>query len=355
MKLLPAEIDALKSLVETKYISVQKHPDAELYIYNYTQKCQYERLWNSTTKMCRGLILDNEYNIIARPFQKFFNLEEHKPEEIPNLPFEAYDKLDGSLGIMYWIDDTPYIATRGSFTSEQAFHATKILHTEYKQRIPFFDYSERFTHTMLFEIIYPENRIVVDYAKTDDLFFLAYIDNRDGSKCKTSMEYLDKLGFRRARCFNGIKYLTELRENETINKEGFVLYFQNGFMCKVKFAEYVRLHRIVTQCSNLTIWEHLKDSKPINELIERVPDEFYGWVKHTMDELSKQYNEIESECQLIFSNLDYGRSRREYAEYFNEQSYPGILFRMLDEKDYSADIYKLIKPKFNKPFKIEVE
>jgi RNA ligase len=352
MKLLPAEIDALKSLVETKYISVQKHPDAELYIYNYTQKCQYERLWNSTTKMCRGLILDNEYNVIARPFPKFFNLEEHKPEEIPNLPFEVFDKLDGSLGILYWLNCRPHIATRGSFTSEQAIRGTKILRKTLENII----FSQDQSVTYLFEIIYPENRIVCDYGKKEELVLLDIISKETGISVRNS--YPSNIPpFRSALKLNSelSKDLENLKGLEGDNREGFVVRFSNDFRVKVKFEEYKRLHRIVTQCSNLTIWEHLKDSKPINELIERVPDEFYGWVKHTMDELSKQYNEIESECQLIFSNLDYGRSRREYAEYFNEQSYPGILFRMLDEKDYSADIYKLIKPKFNKPFKIEVE
>jgi len=349
MKLLPAEIDALKSLVETKYISVQKHPDAELYIYNYTQKCQYERLWNSTTKMCRGLILDNEYNVIARPFPKFFNLEEHKPEEIPNLPFDVMEKIDGSLGILYNLNNNLYIATRGSFTSEQAVYATKLLNTKYNSSIDMLKIiSEELT--VLFEIIYPGNRIVCDYGQKEELVMLTTIKKNTGTDCGLYAADIPLVKY-----YDGINDISALKSLEEENKEGFVIRFSNDFRVKVKFEEYKRLHRIVTQCSNLTIWEHLKDSKPINELIERVPDEFYGWVKHTMDELSKQYNEIESECQLIFSNLDYGRSRREYAEYFNEQSYPGILFRMLDEKDYSADIYKLIKPKFNKPFKIEVE
>ena len=90
------DINKLNELVNQKYVSVQKHPEADLYIYNYTQNAQYEGFWNQITLMCRGLILDGQGNIIARPFPKFFNLEEHQPEEIPKENFEVFEKMDGS-------------------------------------------------------------------------------------------------------------------------------------------------------------------------------------------------------------------------------------------------------------------
>ena len=91
-----------RKLIDEKYIYVRKHPDAELYIYNYSPKTQYDRKWNEITMICRGLIRD-EKQIIARPFNKFFNIEQHEPEEITNEEFEVYEKLDGSLGILYWL------------------------------------------------------------------------------------------------------------------------------------------------------------------------------------------------------------------------------------------------------------
>ena len=49
--------------IDKKYIRVNKHPDLDLYIYNYTQSAQFERHWNEWTMMCRGLVLDGEGNI----------------------------------------------------------------------------------------------------------------------------------------------------------------------------------------------------------------------------------------------------------------------------------------------------
>ena len=67
--------ELLKSMLEQKLVLVQKHPDTDLFIYNYSPLVQYQKLWNEITLMTRGLILDKEMNIVARPFKKFFNLE----------------------------------------------------------------------------------------------------------------------------------------------------------------------------------------------------------------------------------------------------------------------------------------
>lgn len=88
----------LQKLIDEKYISVQKHPTEDLYIYNYTQKAQFDRMWNETTMACRGLIMNGKGGIIARPFNKFFNYGEYQGE-IPSGEFEITEKMDGSLGL----------------------------------------------------------------------------------------------------------------------------------------------------------------------------------------------------------------------------------------------------------------
>lgn len=175
----------LQQMINEKLVSVQKHPEADLFIYNYTPKVQYEKIWNEVTLITRGLILDSEMKYVSRPFGKFFNLEELQPNEIPDLPFDVYEKMDGSLGILYWFNDKPYIATRGSFVSEQSQHATQLLHSKYSHIFDKLDKSS----TYVFEIIYPQNKIVVDYGEMDDLVLLTVIDNQTG------VERIDNIGF----------------------------------------------------------------------------------------------------------------------------------------------------------------
>ena len=279
-------------------------------------------------------------NVVARCFKKFFNIEEHKPEDIPNLPFEVFEKVDGSLGILYWINDLPYIATRGSFESDQAKHATELLHRKYKS---IFDKIDR-TKTYLFEILYSENRIVCNYGDFDDLILLTIIDNETGN------ESIKDIGFPIVKKYDGINDLSILKSLEEDNKEGFVVRFKNGFRVKVKFAEYVRLHRIITGVSNIAVWEYLRDDKSFDELLEKVPDEFYKWLKYTQNELTGKFDEILSECKSVFKEFE---TRKETALYFQTQKYPSVLFAMLDGKTPNMIIWKMIRPKFQKAFKVD--
>jgi RNA ligase len=331
-------LSALTSLIEAGYITVQKHPSAPLFIYNYTPKTQFERFWNELTLACRGLILDKNQHIVARGFPKFFNWEELTSSDIPNLPFEVYEKMDGSLGILYWLDNQAFIATRGSFNSDQSIRATRILQEQYAHLIKFLDSSK----TYLFEIIYPENRIVLDYGEREDLILLAILDNETGQD-----EPLRDIGFPLVLRYDGVQDFNTLKSLDFANKEGFVIKYQNGFRLKIKFEEYVRLHRIITQVSNIDIWETLKNKLPLNEFLEQVPDEFYDWVKATITALNTDYQAIETLCKANCVPL---ATRKETAFHFQTLPYPKVLFAMLDGRDYSAIIWRAVKPTWQKAF-----
>ena len=332
--------ELLQEMIDKKYVSVQKHPTEDLFIYNYTPEVQYGKLWNEITLATRGLILDKEGNVVAKPFGKFFNLEEHQPSEIPLLDFEVFEKLDGSLGILYWISDMPFIATRGSFTSTQSVKATEILYSKYRSTFSRLDKSE----TYLFEIIYPENRIVCNYGEKEDLILLTIINN------ETGIEYIEDIGFPVVKRFDGIKDIAQLKALEEENKEGFVIRFSNGFRVKVKFDEYVRLHRIITGVSNVTVWEYLMEERPFDELLEKVPDEFYDWLTNTKKGLIDKFNEIYS----VFID-DYAEIKKDIAVKAYTKRYPHLIFQMFrqDEEKARQIIWKSIRPKFSKAFKTD--
>lgn len=336
--------DELLSMISDGYVISQKHNDHNFFIYNYSTKAQYEKKWNNVTLNCRGLIMDDNFNIIARPFPKFFNLEEHSFDDIPQTGFEVYDKLDGSLGILYWLGDKPYIATRGSFYSDQAIHATDLLYNHYSDTFGKLDKNK----TYLFEILYPENRIVVNYGKTDDIILIAVIDNLTGNDCE-----LVDIGFPIVKKYDGINDILKLKSLNENNKEGFVIKFSNNFRIKIKFEEYVRLHRILTNVSNRVIWEYLSQGKDIDELLDRVPDEFYDWVKKTKESILLEYNNLEERYKWIYKVIMRSNGVQEkkvFASYAVRYEYSSILFSMYNRKDYSKIIWRNIKPKYEKPF-----
>ncbi len=340
MKTNILNIEKLEEAISKGYIHKCKHPKANLYIYNYTQAAQYEAYWTKETLQCRGLILDEAYNIIANPIAKFFNIEEIGYDKLPELPFKIFEKMDGSLGILYWLDNTPYIATRGSFNSKQALKANELLNNKYTNTIKNLDKNK----TYVFEIIYPENRIIVDYGKEEELVLLAIIDTETGIN-----EELKNIGFPLPKVYN-YNSIEQLKKLNWKNKEGFVIQFSNGYRVKVKFIEYVKLHKIVTQISSLTIWEALKEEGGLTKWIEDVPDEFFEWVKKVETDLKLKFNKIENEAKLEYKELN---TDRDTAVYFKTCTHTAILFAMKNKKKYSQIIWKKIRPKFEKAYSNE--
>jgi RNA ligase len=123
---------------------------------------------------------------------------------------------------------------------------------------------------------------------------------------------------------------------------------------KIKGEEYIRLHRILTNISNRDIWEYLKDNKPFDELLEKVPDEFNNWVKETARDLTVRFENIEKDYREIFENLNNRNlSRKDFALRAKQYRHSNILFNMLDGTNPKQTIWKLLYPTYSKPFKNE--
>ncbi len=342
-------IEALQQLVKDGYLTARPHPTAALLIWNYTPKTQYERYWTPETLMCRGLITRTDGTVVARGFKKFFNYEEIT-EPLPLEPFTVTEKLDGSLGVSFAYDDKPQIATRGSFTSEQAIRANHMLQERYS------DFHFRPNYTYLFEIVYPENRIIVNYGAQEDLILLAVIVTETGEEIDIHSDALkDTWPFPIVKRFDGISDIVELRKIEQENAEGFVIRFENGLRVKMKFAEYVRLHRIVTHVNARIIWDLLRTNQSLEPLLERVPDEFYRWVKRTREDLLSQFATIEMQCREVVQRVEGLPTRKEQAMIVTKEKYPGIVFAMLDKKNYADMIWKLLYPEASRPFVVDEE
>ena len=357
------DLNILNGYIEKGLLIKNSHPTLPIDIYNYSRECQFSEVWDDITLNMRGTVLDHHGNVVARTFPKFFNMEEHKSEEIPNEPFSVFEKMDGSLGILFNYDGEWHLATRGSFVSEQAIRGKEILKKyRYLNLIP--------DCTYLFEIIYPENRIVVSYDY-EDLVLLSIIDNKDGYEydihsseahlmgLKLS-DILDSMGFKLVKKYDGVEDYKQLKSIIESNSEGFVIKFKSGFRMKIKGEEYVRLHRLLTNFSNVDIWETLKEGKDLNSFLDRVPDEFDAWVKGTVNSILTHYQRLESQVGKIYEYHMFGkfgdkepeRDKKKYAEWVKTQNpvTQPILFKMYDGGDYSHYIWKIVRPTYQKPF-----
>ena len=201
------------------------------------------------------------------------------------------------------------------------------------------------------------NRIVVDYGDREELVLLARIETKTGFELPYSdlvVMYSKYFTVVKKYDMKDIKNLNELKALEEDNKEGFVIKFLNGFRVKVKLREYVRLHGILTNVSNLTVWEHMKNNYEFDELLDRVPDEFYDWLQRTAGKLKAKFNNIERLALLDFVRIYHinGITERAlFAEQAKLSEHRSILFRLYNKRQYAQIIWKQIRPTYSKPFK----
>lgn len=352
------DLEAFRKHEQEKLITCREHESADLLIWNYTPRAQFDRVWNEVTMQARGLITDTEGNVIARPFKKFFNYGEHDTPEVLSLEGATVsEKLDGSLGVMYFDGEDHWIATRGSFHSEQAGVGTLLLEKQIKEHGT--DWI-RDDVTYLFEIIYPENRIVVDYGSMEALILLAGIVTETGEE--VPIDELEVPWNLKAHQWKGYTDIKALYDLERDNSEGLVIRFADGLRLKLKWDEYVRLHRIVTGVSSKTIWEALANGDSLDEILDRVPDEFFQWVIEKKAELEFIHREFRSVGQHLFDVVKHLPTRKEQALALKEKAQSptpmSVAFALLDgkpEEQIAQRIWKAIKPTHERPYRTDID
>lgn len=323
------------------YVRENDHPTLDLTILNYTEKAQYEGLWNEVTTQCRGLIVNSHDEIIARPFDKFMNYGQNPDDQLlMDEPVIATDKMDGSLGILWSYQGEQGIATRGSFTSEQAVFATMLWKAKYGFKVaPMWTY--------LFEIIYPQNRIVLDYGDMTDLVLLGVRNIEDGSVMLPDDVFTWKGPKTETFSYETLREALEAPQRP--NAEGMVLYFpRQDYRVKLKQADYVALHKIVTGLTKRRIWEIMGEGKTLQDMCEIVPDEWHDWLRNTASELEQNFLTLRHKVRMDFKEvmdkmpLDY--TRKDFAIVAKTYEYSGLLFKILDGGNIGEDVWKLIRP-----------
>lgn len=284
----------LASEIDQKYVNLRVHPDdPDLAIIAYSAATQYSKRWNEVTRNARGLIFRRDSGeVLARPWAKFFNHSEDQAAPVSLYePCQVTDKMDGSLGVGYRTDDGVLrLSTKGSFSSEMVPVASRIIRDYDTDALPE-------GYTPLFEIVYPENRIVVNYGDTRDVYLLGAVHTATGRVLGPDAPELGDYDGPRTKVMNEDTLADALARQPRPNAEGLIIRATDtGNMVKIKQEDYVQLHRVTTGMSTKVIWENLRDGK-FDQLIENVPDEMY-------DEVSRHQRELSAEHSRVAADID---------------------------------------------------
>lgn len=366
--LSPAEFH--EQYIETDYVSQQNHSEFPLAIFSYGRKTVREQKWDQITSRCRGIIIDRVTGeIIARPFEKFhnFGMAAPLPYVTPEIAIAQdpmiWEKMDGFMSTLYTWDGVDYIASKGSFHSIHAKWATAWLRRTFGTSL-----GVPAGHTAVFEGLHRDLRIVVDYGKRQELVLLAIINNETGEEYTPGalFAFADGKGLSTPKPFNMTleKARSITMETGTGTDEGFVLtWYRKGttpFRLKMKFIEYLRLHRLVTGVSPKHIWEVLANNQTseLNEYLLQSTSWFRAFVSKWTKALILKYEEIEHSADAAFSVYQAVLKeqmlktstiplRKDWALLFTRpetKDIASVLFAKMDGKDVKPIIWKMVKP-----------
>lgn len=313
--------DGLRSAVERRLVSEKASGDLRLYC--YAPNCVYDRAWDEVTLLARGLILDAKREaVVATPFPKFFNVGE-RDETIPDLPFDATEKLDGSLIILWCDGDAWRCATKGSFDSEQAQAAQAWLRDQPTERLAP-------GCTYLCEWVAPDNRIVVYYELPELVLLAVYGEAGNEWSYPLVQACAGTLGWRVAERhqFASVSDLLLHATDLPASAEGFVLRFADGLRLKVKGDEYRRIHALISRCTPLAMWEAMLAGDDMNAIRQQLPEEFWsdfdGITETLNSQVASAVAEVASTANVTstLSDKDVGLALNTYSPVVRKLIFP---------------------------------
>lgn len=244
--------NGLDKLKEEFGINVRQYDDG-LMVLNYHQLNSPSS--HPIVKECRSLILDKNFNVVSRSFDRFFNLNE-KPDSIvksfsPDM--SLFEKLDGSIINIYFYNGKWNFGSKsaafgefGTINSPKTFkdlvlESLNLTEEEFQLKsVSLLD--KRFTY--ICELTGQENKVIKEYSKKT-LNILSVRDNATGNYIsdKTVFDNLLTFGIDKPKKYE-INSLEDIYSN--LKKlsgfdEGFVLYIGGKPIAKIKTLAYVTL------------------------------------------------------------------------------------------------------------------
>lgn len=290
-----------------------------------------DALGSAMRRECRGLIFNQDGNLISRPFQKFFNAGEKEETQIDKInlykPHYITQKLDGSLIRFLSLNGKIYAATKAGLTeiSQQVDEFLEDKSNYYE----FIQSTLKSDLTACFEWCSRKNRIVIDYRE-DNLILTAIRNNTSGTYLlhENIVEFANHFKIPVVKSVSNLAkqniHLLVEQVRELQNDEGIVLTFHSGHKIKVKADDYVLRHKSKDQISQ----EKNVLAIILNESVDDV-------VPLLTPEDAKRLQDFEKAFWLSVNEVAY-----EMAELFNSGNtmYP-------DKKDFAVEfVQKKVLP-----------
>lgn len=297
--------------------------------------------WNLFERQSRGMIIDYATGeIVAWPFEKFFNLGEFwapKLEDLGGLSFVVSEKIDGSLGVVWRDDDKIRVTTSSSFSSEYCDFATDYWHRHYG------DFQPPINMTLLFEMTWDDDPYPKVIKYEEGLTLVGVIDRYTGFDYGDVRPFGEKWGFKTPKFFDGtVQDLVSMAKNIG-GIEGYAVLFENGARLKIKTSEYLKIFRLVNQVTRKNLKELLVEDKAL-EWLREIPEELRDEAQEIYGELAESLEQRLTAIYSAYSELSHLQNRKDFALAVQAKhpEFASFLFALRDDRfDEKAVIKRL--------------
>lgn len=250
----------IESLQKNKYI-FEKELDHHIHSFNFSKQAFYNKIWDEMTTQARGLFIDTKNNkIIARSYNKFFNVNERKETSLEELekrlsfPIHFYVKYNGFLGILSVNNNELFFASKSTNVGDYVEYFKHIFYQSFDD-LQINEIKNKLIKdniTFVFEIIDPINDphiikyanhkiVLLDGIKNDIEFSKLSFDDLKEFASTIRIELKEQ-----SYIVNDVDEFKKIysqitnpsyKYNEN-DIEGFVIEDQNNFMVKIKTNYY---------------------------------------------------------------------------------------------------------------------
>ncbi len=343
---------ARKNFIELTKVSesfvhkVEKVDDLEfdIFFYRFATFSDFKNNEHLGSLEARGIAFLGEKAFPA--FHKFFNWRENPYTDFPiedNEILVVQEKIDGSLIHPIVVNDALIVKSKTSFLSEHAKAGKGLLYRDDRKKSLVFDlYKDGFVP--LFELVGPENQIVVKYDQ-DDLVLLAVRNIHNGKYLdlgeveKIAKEYKVKLAKWTEVPFYKLR---NILESET-GLEGFVAFINNNFV-KFKTKWYLNLHSFISEIREDIIFNAFLDDK-LDDILVNIDGEKKKIVEEIAEKVKKVVSEKMRRALELFSEYkELSFDRKSFAlKYRNEELFSAVIGKNKEEEVISGVVDLLRK------------
>ncbi len=331
----------LDKAVDEGWLSRSKHKTLPLSIYCYSNNTQYEGHWTDITKFARGVVVDNNGNVVTCVTPKFFNWGERNAPHPPKFKdYLAFEKVDGSMLNLTTYEGKLLGTTKASFDNE------------------YIDFGMRYVL---------DNKCIGPHMSTENSYMTEVVLPRELDGMRRAVEHEPGVYFLGAThtetrkdlnptMFYGLwegpfpqMYKNSIDEllqdsNNMEGTEGWVIRYSNGMRFKIKTVWYLRLFRLISNLDN-NVKDQILAGMSLDEILLDVPEELTEEIKTLWSSIMELVYDTEAQAVKTYHRIMHSKkpsNRKAFAQEVSKDPLKPYLFKLLDEKDIRPMIIKAV-------------